>query len=56
MSNTFIEVNIFEDEDGVGYSAVLDDDGEPVVLCEGNVSNRAAARDAIFSALSKTIR
>lgn len=54
--NTFVEINVFEDDDGVGYSAVLDSDGDPVVLCEGNVDTRRAAMDAICSALRKTIR
>lgn len=54
--NIFVEVNVFEDEDGIGYSAVLDSDGEPVVLCEGSVSNRREAMEAIYGALKKTIR
>lgn len=56
MSNVFIEINVFDDGDDVGYSVVLDSDGEPVVLCDGSVRNKREAADAIISALRKTIR
>lgn len=52
----FIEINIFEDGDGFAYSAVLDSDGEPVVLCDGITDTRRAALDATYNHLKTIIR
>lgn len=53
----FVELNIYEQEDGqYAYTAVLDSDGEPVVLCDGAGGSRKEALDALVSVLTKTIR